>query len=45
MELQLIETDQGKKSLICDGYRYHVDKMLKSQKFPCVAKMGYKSGA
>ena len=45
MELQLIETDQGKKSLICDGYRYRVDKMLKLQlnwamPFPICNKMG-----
>jgi hypothetical protein len=27
MELQLTETDQGKTSLICDGYIYYVDKI------------------
>ena len=31
MELQMTETDQGKNKLICDGYRYRVDKMIKSQ--------------
>ena len=45
MELQLTETDQGKKCLICDGYRYCVDKMIKSQlncamSFPICDKMG-----
>ena len=43
-------TDQGKTSLICDGYRCRVDKMLKSQlnwamPFPICVKMGKKSGA
>ena len=44
MELQLTETDQDKQSLICDGYRCRVDKMLKSQlnwtmPFPICVKM------
>jgi hypothetical protein len=42
MELQLTVTDQGKKSLKCDGYGYRVDKMLviTHRQFPGITKMG-----
>jgi len=31
MEVNLTETNKGAKSLICDGFRYRVDKVLKSK--------------
>jgi len=31
MEVNLTETNKGVNSLICDGFRYRVDKVLKSK--------------
>ena len=31
MELTEIETNKGKRSLICDGFRYRVDSILKDE--------------
>ena len=30
MEVVEVETNRGKKSIICDGFRYRVDGILKS---------------
>ena len=30
MDVTLIETNKGRKSIVCDGYRYRVDVELKS---------------
>jgi len=40
MEVNLTETNKGAKSLICDGFRYRVDKVLKSKEISwrCTAK-------
>ena len=40
MDITLIETNKGKKSIVCDGYRYRIDVELKSGEIPwrCTSK-------